>query len=384
MRDILTVAKKELKACFSDKVILLQMLVLPFIIVFGYALLMSTMMQADSGQKDTQITAYSINAPADFDAALSEIDVTAAPDSDIEKYIEEVKNEELDLLVVFPEDFALAEPGSKTLSDIEVYYNGSKNSSMETYSKASMLFTAMQPQLFTVNSSADKTYNLFDEGASFRKFLGGIIPLMVFMAVFLVCMNLAANSIAGDKEKGFLNTLLVTPAKRSSLAIGKSVTILVVAIIGSISAFVGMAMSLPKIASAMEFEGSMNYSIADYSALFFAVITSAFVLAAILLVVSTLSKDVKQATTIAPIFMFVIMIPSMLATTSGFSASIEKLGTTNYVIPVWNTMMVMKDITELNYTVQNVIITCAVNIIAAAIGIFAVGKLFENEKIVNG
>ncbi len=34
MRDIITIAKKELKAFFSDKAILLQMFVLPFIFVF--------------------------------------------------------------------------------------------------------------------------------------------------------------------------------------------------------------------------------------------------------------------------------------------------------------------------------------------------------------
>lgn len=383
MRDILTVAKKELRSCFSDKVILMQILLLPFAIVFGYGLLMSVMMQADSEPSDSEIKAYSINAPADFDAALSEINITAAPDTDTEKYIAEVKAKDLDLLVIFPEDFSIAESGAETLSDIEVYYNSNKSTSVQTYYAATTLFTAMQPRIFTVNA-ADKIYDLFDEGASLRMLLGGAIPIMVFMAVFMICMNLAANSIAGDKEKGFLNTLLITPIKRSSLAAGKSVTILAVSVIGSISAFVGMAMSLPRLAAAMGIEGGANYSAVDYFILFLGVVTAMFVLAAVLLIVSTLSKDVKQATTVAPIFLFAIMIPSLLASTEGFSASVAKLGTVNYVIPVWNSMQLLKGIIELDYSGMNVIITCAVNIVVAALGIFAVGRLFENEKIVNG
>ena len=43
MRDIITVAKKEIKAFFSDKAILMQMFILPFAIVFGYGMLMSAM-----------------------------------------------------------------------------------------------------------------------------------------------------------------------------------------------------------------------------------------------------------------------------------------------------------------------------------------------------
>lgn len=383
MKDILAVAKKELKACFGDKVILMQILLLPFVIVFGYALLMSVMMEANT-EPVSEVKAYSVNAPADFNAALSELKITVAPDSDTEKYIAQIRDKELDLLVVFPEDFAIAEPlADAVLSDIEVYYNSNKSTSVQTYYAATSLFTAMQPRIFTVNA-ADKTYDLFDESASFRMLLGGTIPIMVFMAVFMICMNLASNSIAGDKEKGFLNTLLITPIKRGSLAAGKSVTILVVAVIGSISAFVGMAMSLPKLAEAMGIEGGASYSAIDYLMLFLGVVTAMFVLAAVLLIVSTLSKDVKQATTVAPIFLFAIMIPSLLGSTEGFSASIEKLGTTNYVIPVWNSIQLLKDIIELDYTGVNVVISCAVNIVAAAIGVFAVGKLFENEKIVNG
>ena len=382
MKDILTVAKKELRACFGDKVILMQILLLPFIIVYGYALLTSVMLQANSEPTNTPIKAYAINAPADFGAALSEINITAAPDGDPERYLAQIKDKELDLLVVFPDDFAIAESGAETLSDIEVYFNSTKSSSIKTYSAVTALLTAMQPRIFTVNA-ADKVYDLVDENEAFRMFLGNLTPLIVFMAVFMICMNLASNSIAGDKEKGFLNTLLVTPIKRSSLAAGKSVTILIVSIIGSISAFVGMAASLPQLASAMEITDGVNYGAADYLILFLGVVTAMFVLAAALLITSTLSKDVKQATTVAPIFMLAIMIPGMLAATDSFSAAVEKLGTVNYVIPVWNSMRLLKDIIELDYSLRHVAITFAVNIVVAALGVFAVGKMFENENIVN-
>ena len=56
-RDIWTVAKKELKAGFIDKVVLLQIVFIPFIIVFGYALLLVVMGEASEGtesQEDTK------------------------------------------------------------------------------------------------------------------------------------------------------------------------------------------------------------------------------------------------------------------------------------------------------------------------------------------
>ena len=141
--------------------------------------------------------------------------------------------------------------------------------------------------------------DLIDKASMLRNLLSGIIPLMVFMAVYMVCMSLAANSIAGDKEKGFLNTLLVTPIKRESLAAGKSISILVVAIIASCSAFIGMAISLPNFAKALKIGENTSYSISDYALLLGAVITGSFVCAVILLIISTVAKDTKQATTLS-------------------------------------------------------------------------------------
>ena len=128
----------------------------------------------------------------------------------------------------------------------------------------------------------------------------------------------------------------------------------------------------------------MSYSAGAYISLLICVVTGAFVLAAILMIVSTLSKDVKQATTISPIFLFIVVIPTFLSTSESFSKKITELGQKNYFIPVWNSIQMMKDVIVLNYSFSNVLIVCAVNIICAVIGIFAVGRLFNNEKIVNG
>ena len=387
MRDIITVAKKELRAFFSDKAIIIQMLILPFAVVFGYALLMSSTINS---QKESQeqlekpVVAYSINAPEEFSSVLSELKITPAPDNDVEKYQKQITDKETDLLMVVPDDFRMAEPGSADLSNIDIYYNSEKNNSMELYSKTTVMFTAMQPRIFTFNESADKDYNLFDSASVVRNFLGGIIPLMIFMAVYLVCMSLAANSIAGDKEKGFLNTLLVTPVKRGYIAAGKSLAILLVSILASCSACIGMALALPKLSEAMGTTEGTSYSITEYILLFGAVVSGSFVMVSVLLIISTIAKDVKQATTISPILLFVIMIPSLLSSSEGFSEKIDSLGTANYLIPVWNSIKTLKDVVKVEYTAQSVTLTILVNITAAVLGIFIVGRLFNREKIVNG
>ena len=341
----------------------------------------------NSDTEEDKTNGYYIDSPEYFLVAFDSLGMEEAPKQDektIEKYKKQIKNKELDILVIFPEDFKISEVGSKDLSNIEIYYNSSNSSSYVAYTFLADVFDALQPKIFTVNNITDSNvYDLADVDSEVGKILGGIIPTIVFMAVYMVCMNLASNSIAGDKEHGFLNTLLVTPIKRRDLAAGKSFTILVVSILSSMSAFLGMALSLKKIAKNFGLENFTNYSVSAYIALFLSVVTALLVLSSLLLITSTISKDVKQATTIAPIFLFLFMIPSLLSSTEGFSRMINQFGSKNYFIPVWNSIKFMQDIMSLNYSIKYIVPICFINILFATIFVFVVGKLFENEKIVN-
>lgn len=197
-------------------------------------------------------------------------------------------------------------------------------------------------------------------------------------------MNLAAESVAGDKERGFLNTMLISPVKRSSIAAGKAVFVLIAAMIGGLSSFIGMAVSLPKLAEAMELDVGFRYNVTEYILLFVIAIMAVFSLASILLIISTLAKDVKQATHVAPIIMMVLMVAGILSAAEGFKPMIESLGMINNIIPAWNSMLLMGDIIKLEYSVNNALISCGVNIVFSILTICLVGRCFESERIVNG
>lgn len=389
MRDIWTIAKKELRGCFRDKAILALIIFVPFLIVYGYSLLMSVTATSEPGastDENKPITAYSIHTPASLEESLRDMNIKSAEPGDADAIRDQIAEEECDLLIVFDEDFEIAAPGTamEELSGIEIWYNSSREESYTLYNQVSAYLSALQPTVFLVNADENTVYNLVDETDEFLSLLGIILPMMLLMAVFMVCMNLAAESIAGDKERGFLNTMLLVPVRRSAIALGKSVCIFIAAIVGGLSAFAGMALSLPKLTSAMGFEGDVSYSVVEYLMLFLVTMTAVFALASILLLVSTLSKDVKQATNIAPIFLMVVLIGSMLTMSEPMKSTVEDLGTVNYIIPVWNASRMLQNLMELNYTVPNLLLTCLSNLAFAGIALFIVGRCFESEKIVNG
>ncbi len=384
LKDIFTVAKKEIKSCFSDKAILAQILLLPFIMVFGYAMLMSAV-GGETNQKDeNNYTAYCINAPEYMSEGFTELGIKSVEADKAETIKTDISEKECDLLVVFPKDFSVAEVGSNELSDVEIWYNSESSDSIAVYNSATAFLNALQPKVFTVNANVETQYDFGDEDYAVKKLLGIILPVMILLSVFMVCMNLAAETIAGDKERGFLNTMLIAPIKRSSIAAGKSLYIFAAAVIGGISAFVGMALALPKLAESTGAVGGISYSFSEYLLLFGVTITAVFALAGILLILSTVAKDVKQATNIAPVFMLILMVASMLTIVESLGEAVDNLGMINACIPAWNTMVIMQDIIAFDYSPVFVAVTCITNLLFAVIAIFITGRLFENEKIVNG
>jgi len=384
-RDIWTVAKKELKAGFTDKIVVFQIIFMPFIIVFAYALLMVVMGEASEGTESEEETkAYYVNAPEYMVDGLEELKLQSATLDMVEDLKKGIEDKECELVVVFPEGFVMADGTSDELSNIEIWYNSTSSDSYKMFNELNMYFTALQPKLFSVNAVEDVDYDMGDEDAVLRDMLAGIMPIMLLMGVYMVVMNLAAESVAGDKERGFLNTMLIAPVKRSSIAAGKSVYLLIVSVIGGLSAFIGMALSLPKLAESMELESNFNYTMKEYIFLFAITITAVFALSAMLLIISTLSKDVKQATNIAPVVMMVLMIGGMLATTEGFKPMIENLGMINNLIPAWNTMILMQEIINLDYSLSSVWVSCGINLLFSVASIYVIGKCFESEKILNG
>lgn len=382
MNDIISIIKKEFHGVFKDKVIIFQVFLLPFIVVFGYMLLMSVVSDM-GGETDKDTLAYSINTPQIMQEAFDSLGIESKTEGDVEALKKDMEKGKCNLIIQFPKDFNINVSATEAPSNIEMWYNSSETYSLDIYTKTKDMLSMYQPVAFTINADTRNTYDLGDPDKSFKKLLASIIPIIMFMSIFTSCMNIAAETIAGDKERGFLNTILITPVPRGNIAIGKAVFIFSIGTVGGISSFVGLVLGLPKFAEQMNMGDSSIYTFSDYLLLFFVSMTAVFALSGILLIVSTFAKSVKQATTIAPVFLLIISILGMLRSVETIEAAIEKIGIGNSVIPVWNSLDCLQEILSDELSVLKVIISCVVNISFAIVSLVVISKLFEKENIVN-
>ncbi len=389
--NILTVMKKEFTRFFTDKRMVLTTIFLPGIMIY---LLYTFMGSGLSGQleqsEDFKPAVYVENLPESVKTVVSQGDLMELKEVSNEKDVKDVKekisdgDENYNLLAVFPENFdaqiaAYDSKSGEEAPNVELYYNSTETDSSTAYNLMTSVLDQIESAMankFDINAGNGE-YDLASEEDMTAQMFSMMIPMLMIMFLFSGCMAVAPESIAGEKERGTIATLLVTPMKRSHLALGKILSLSVIAILSGCSSFLGTMLSLPNLMGAAGDISANVYGVKDYVMLFFIIISTVMVIVSVIAIVSAFAKSVKEATGwVTP-----IMLISMLIGITSMIDSLCKTEPVWYLIPLYNSVQSMNGVFSLNMNVTNIIVTVIANFCYAGIGVFVLTKMFNSEKV---
>ncbi|MEH2942733.1 ABC transporter permease subunit [Lachnospiraceae bacterium KK002] len=388
--NMMTVMKKELTRFFTDRRMVLTTLLMPGLMIYLMYSLMGQGFSSQYGEAEDFKARVKVESLPDSmksmwnqDIPLEYTELSGAQEK--EAILESLSEGEsaYHLLVSFPEDFdtMIAEyevSSGQPAPAVEVYYNSSDTDSQSAYTMMIQLLDGYESALankFDVNPG--EGYDLASEEDLAAQMFSMIIPMLMMAFLFSGCMAIAPESIAGEKERGTIATLLVTPMKRSHLALGKIVSLSFIALLSGLSSFLGTMLSFPKL---MGDGGTINadvYGIQDYLMLLLVILSTVLVIVAIVSIVSAFAKNVKEASGwVTP-----IMIISMLLGVTSMVESLCKTEPVWFLIPLYNSVQCMNGIFSLNMNMVNIAVTVAANICYAGIGVFVLTKMFDSEKV---
>lgn len=391
MNSILTVMKKELFRFFSDKRMLLSTIFLPGVMIYVmYSFMGEAFSQKAEVEDNYKASVYAVNMPSSLKTAFDSLDALEYRDTEgvsLEDMKAEVTGQNCDLIMVYPENFEKdiiaydSMTSTASAPQIEIYYNSSKTESINAYQMAvSVLdqFESSMTNKFDVNNNQDIKYDLASDKDITAQVFASLFPMLLMMFIFSACMAIAPESIAGEKERGTLTTVLVTPIKRSQLAIGKIIALSIIALLSGISSFIGTALSLPKLMGGASDEINTNvYGVQDYVLLLLIVLCSVLVIIALISIISAYARNVKEAGTYVTPLMIIVMIVS-ITTMFGSGAPTEIYW---YLIPIYNSVQCMNSVFLFSVDVLNVIVTIISNIAYAGVFVWVLTKMFQSEKI---
>lgn len=387
--SILTIMKKEFARFFGDKRMVFTTILMPgLLIYFIYSFMGDGMMESMMADEDYVVQAYVQNMPAEFSASFNKLSVEwteISDDADVEKIKQEIEDQETDVLVVFPEDFvskvsAYDTSTGEAAPNVEIYYNSANTESGNFRSIIENSLNAYESSMankLDVNAG-DKQYDCASEKDVFAQIFGMLLPMLLMTFLYSGCVAVAPESIAGEKERGTIATLLVTPMKRSSLALGKVFSLSVIALLSGISSFIGTFLSLPKLMG-----GNINtnvYAMTDYVMLLGIVLSTVLLMVAIISVLSAFAKSVKEAGTMVSPLMIVNVFVSLLPMLGGDG---EK-ALYHFFIPINNSVQSMYGIFSFAYEPIQIVITIVVNILTAGVLTVVLTKMFGSEKVMFG
>ncbi len=379
MKTILSVFKKELYRVFHDRR-LVAALFLPGILIFIiYSLLGGFIGKMVVPEENHVYSVYTVGTlPNEMQFKMDDlvtagiITLTEIDEEEKDEYIEKVNDEEsgVDVVVEYG-TMAFTEGGVLEPTYMLYYSSMEANSQMASSMIAGIMYDTLMPTKVV-------EFDQIQEDDATVMLLSTVAPMLLMVFLFAGCISVAPESIAGEKERGTLGLMLVTPVKRGNIAIGKILALSLVALISGAVSFAGLVGSLPKL-----LEGSgMNltvsaYGFKEYAVMFVLILSAVFLITGLISVVSAYSKSVKEATAMVSPIMLVVVVLGMSTMFTGANAGSVAL----YFIPLYNIVRLLHSVFMLQVSMGAVLVTFLSNI-AYSIGLIVLLKvMFDSEKI---
>lgn len=385
-KGIWPVMKKELARFFKDRRLCLTTLLLPGLMIYViYSFMGDALGSQFTVSEDYTYQIEAIHLP-DSVAEMSEelpVQFRSIDPSQQADAMNAVQNQELDLLLIFPQDFdaqvAAYDVSSEAAApNVEIYYNSAATESSEAYDQATALLEAHETAIankFDINRGSG-TYDLVDAQDLAGMTFASLMPMLIMIFLFSGCMAVAPESIAGEKERGTIATILVTPIHRSELALGKIFSLSIIALLSGLSSTIGVLLSMPKLMGGTDISMTV-YGLGDYAMLGLVVLSTVLLLIALISIISAFAKSTKEAQTLIMPLMIIVMV---IGVSGMFGEPTQD--SLLYLIPLYGSVQSMAGIFAFDFNMVHTAICVISTLCYAAACIFVLTRMFHSERII--
>lgn len=391
MSPVLTVIRKEAREMLRDKRVVYAAFIAPIIMIVLFILLFGwlTTKVGDRTQIKLAIVRDSNNLLSDQLTQSKEVNVSVV--DSLDQGLALLADGKVGALVEFSagftDSFVAGEAGvivhfdsSETLSTIalsvvrKTIEEFNKQSARAVLEQHSLPAALAEPIKFTPKDEK-KSDGL---GGSL---IIGLIPYLIVLWAFYGGFSAVSDLIAGEKERGTMETLLVSPITRKQAAFGKYFALAILCMTSSLTTLVGVVvvgtLNLPLTKEL--FPTGLHISILTALELLAILVPLVLFFAGVLVSVSAYAKNVREAQTHLTVVSFLVIMPAV------FSQFIDLTGAKNATwvawTPILNAAVVLKDALTGSLQIGNLFATVVTSLVLAFVSVSATVWLFRREQI---
>ena len=391
-----TIFKKEMIDILRDKRTLFMGIILPLILYPVIMIIMTQIMTMSMGsieEKDINI-AFEKNPSKELVSLIEN-----QTDKNTERINIVTTNNYKKDLQDGNIDAYIGVKGKNKIENYKIYINSSKENASSVNSKLEEIFTTYKDSKVknkieqskldvkeTLSPVVYQTVDVAEDEDVAGLVLGGILPFILIMGVLLGAIYPAIDSMAGEKERGTLETLFTLPISNLELVMGKYMAVSLCAIVTAILNVVSILMTLVYILTTGELTGQLIFGSLKLSSLVFPLFITiicvclfAMVVSAISMCVCSLAKSFKDAQNYITPVMFLVLIPSYVSMIPNIS-----LDRTTSVIPVVNISLLIKSVLTNNTNLGLIALVFISNFAFVILSVIILSKMFNSEEILFG
>lgn len=207
-----------------------------------------------------------------------------------------------------------------------------------------------------------------------------LLPYLIVIWAFYGGFSTVSDMIAGEKERGTMETLLISPAHRTEIVLGKYLALSLICFISSLMSVVGLVLvrliHLPGTAEIMK---EVSVSPAQFLAVTAVLIPLVLFFAGLLMAVSAPCKNMREAQTYLTLTSFVVIMPAMFVQFIGFTELAKEMWLK--FVPILNSAVAIREALKSGGDWASIGIAGALNLALATLMFSMVVRLFQREQI---
>jgi sodium transport system permease protein len=387
---VLHIVKKELRDMFRDKRVRSMSLFTPvlmmvmFVFMFGYL--------EDTVGKPSNLKIHIVKGSPEVEASLRKSQMGVIEVNSVEEGKALIKKGEAKLVLEFPDK--LPTPGNFHPVKINAYFDPKQEMSRLALGAVQSAFSTQNQQILKevfkargMPENATEPIQVVGQEVTIGGKNGAgqiviqILPYLIVIWAFYGGMSIATELVAGEKEKNTLETLLISPATRTQIAMGKFLSLSAVCLLSSVSSFIGLfvmeKLSLPMTRGL--FPHGLGVGFDSAGIILLVLVPTVALFASLLLAISAYAKNPREAQTYLTGVSFLVLMPAMASQFIGYTdfASSRWL----FSIPVLNTATVIRQVLQAKPDTIGVIVTIGVSMVLALIALKAAVVMFNREQV---
>ena len=388
LRTISIIFKKEMKDTLRDRNILISQFLLPLVLYPLVVIITSSLFTGQIKKAEDSISRVyiynNIKSPI-----LSET-IKGTPlmkEVDLKNPFKMLSEGKLELIIFIPDDYT-EDPVSNKSFELKFHYNSTNELSMMARSRIDEVLKTYNDILVknrlkyrALSISLISPLKMSSETVSTKKreigsMIGGILPFLIILFTITAGFLPALDVIVGEKERGTLETLLVSKITKSDIIIGKFMAVWATALMSTCLHLLSSTVTFATLAQEALAKLPISFTWTALMAVIFLMIPLTGFVCSAIMAVTMVAKSYKEGSNYLSALTLLMFMPLSII----FSPSMKATYATS-IVPIFNVSILFRDILKGDFNAGHTIVTFLATFLYTSLILWIALKLFEQEDI---